>query len=325
MQTDSLILRPRERISPQAKILGWTLATTVRPLATMATRSPSAMLGLRRLFRATAGVFARTPEQVLVTSVQAAAVRGEWVYAPEAAGSRQVLLYLHGGGYFFGSAAMHRQITWRMSRALCRPVLAIDYRLAPRHTFEHWRDDAVQAYEHLLARGYRGEDIIIGGDSAGGHLTLVLLQTLRDRGLPLPAAGICLSPWTDLGTGSASITRNAARDPMIPAITLRLLSSYLLQDRDPRDPLVSPLHGSFAGLPPLCVLVGSTEVLRDDARRLAVRAREAGVRVHYEEWHRMPHVFPIFAGVLPEGRSAFRHIARFIATVEARRRLALAA
>lgn len=324
MNQQTQILRPRESISPQAWALDLALSMTIRPFATLATRSPSAMLGLRRIFRMTGVVLSRTPSSVHITPVQTPAVRGEWLCAPEAEDSRQVMLYLHGGGYFFGSAAMHRQITARMSQSLRRPVLAIDYRLAPKYTFEHWRDDAVQAYEHLLSRGYRGEDILISGDSAGGHLTLVLMQTLRDRGLPMPSAGICISPWTDLSNESESIRSNATRDPMIPAITLQLLSRYLLQNRDPYDPLVSPLHGSFDGLPPLCVLVGSTEVLRDDSRRLAVRASGAGVRVQYEEWHRMPHVFPIFAAVLPEGRSAFRHIARFVAMVEGQG-LALAA
>lgn len=317
MSHDSLIQRPLEQASFQGRTLGWALSMTIRPIAIHATRSKLAMLGLRRLFNATGAVLSQTPEAVDITPVRDAQVRGEWLCHADAVGARQVVLYLHGGGYFFGSAAMHRQVTWRLSRALRRPVLAVDYRLAPRHTFEHWRDDAVQAYEHLLARGYHGQDIIISGDSAGGHLTLVLLQTLRDRGLPLPSAGICLSPWTDLTGDSPSITRNAERDPMIPAITLRLLSRYLCQGRDPVDPLVSPLHGSFAGLPPLYVMVGSTEVLRDDARRLAQRAHEAGVPVQYEEWHRMPHVFPLFAAVLPEGRRAFRRMADFVAALEA--------
>ncbi len=318
------VQRPRQSISPQAYLLDWAMSLSIRPIATVATDSPAAMMIVRKLFRLTGAVLERTPGNVHITPVQTPAVRGEWVCAPQATSARQVMLYLHGGGYFFGSASMHRQMTWRMSRVLRRPVLAIDYRLAPRHSFEHWRDDAVQAYEYLLARGYASRDIIVSGDSAGGHLTLVLLQTLRDRGLPLPACGICLSPWTDLSDESASRHSNAWRDPMIPARAVRLLSGRLARDRSPYDPLVSPLHGDFHGLPPLCLLVGSTEVLRDDARRVALRARESGVEVHYEEWHRMPHVFPIFAAVLPEGRSAFRHIARFVQALE-RRVVALAA
>lgn len=317
-------VRPRHRISPQGYLLGWAMSLSIRPIASLGTDSPRAMLAIRRIFRLTGAVLARTPDDVHVTPVKTPQVRGEWVCAPQATSARQVMLYLHGGGYFFGSASMHRQITWRMSRELRRPVLAIDYRLAPRHSFEHWRDDAVQAYEFLLARGYASQDIIVGGDSAGGHLTLVLLQTLRDRGLPLPRCGICISPWTDLSDESASRRTNAWRDPMIPARAVKLLAAHLARNRSPYDPLVSPLHGEFHDLPPLYVLVGSTEVLRDDARRMAMRAHESGVSVHYEEWHRMPHVFPIFAAVLPEGRSAFRHAARFVFALE-RSALALAA
>lgn len=310
------ILRPRQQVSPQAYAIDWAMSLSVRPLAHLTVRSSSGLLTLRRLFGATSPLLARVPSRVQVLPVRTPQVRGEWVRVPSAAGSRQVVLYLHGGGYFFGSAAMHRQVTWRMSRQLRRPVLAIDYRLAPRHTFEDWRDDAVQAYQYLLARGYEGKDIVISGDSAGGHLTLVLLQTLRDRGLPMPSCGVCISPWTDLSGDSPSIHGNARRDPFIPPSALQFISRFLTRDRSPYDALVSPLHGSFTGLPPLYVLVGSTEVLRDDARRMAAKARAAGVRVHYEEWHRMPHVFPLMAAVLPEGRSAFRHIARFVAEIE---------
>jgi len=111
---------------------------------------------------------------------------------------------------------------------------------------------------------------------------------------------------------------------MIPAPKLRTLSQFLLRDRDPYDPLVSPLHGDFTGLPPMFILVGSTEVLRDDSRRLAACAQAAGVPVRYEEWHRMPHVFPIFAAILPEGRSAFAHMREFVLGVEAERQTRVA-
>jgi len=312
--------RPRHLISAQASTLGWALSLSIRPLATMAAYSPQSMMNIRRIFRMTGAVLSHLPKNVSITPMLTPEVRGEWVCAPEAVKSKQVALYLHGGGYFFGAAAMHRQITWRTSRALERPVLAIDYRLAPKHTFEAWRDDAVQAYEYLLNRGYAGEDIVVGGDSAGGHLTLVLLQTLRDRGLPLPSAAICISPWTDLSCESPSIRDNERRDPMIPAPTLRTLSQFLLRDRDPYDALVSPLHGDFIGLPPMFIIVGSTEVLRDDSRRLAACAQAAGVPVRYEEWHRMPHVFPIFAAILPEGRSAFEHIREFVRGVDVQRK-----
>jgi monoterpene epsilon-lactone hydrolase len=109
---------------------------------------------------------------VRITPVHRADVRGEWVVSPKAHNASRVVLYLHGGGYFFGSGSLHRQITWRLSQALSRPVFAIDYRLAPRHSFEDWRDDAVASYKYLLSQGYKGSDITVAGDSAGGHLNL---------------------------------------------------------------------------------------------------------------------------------------------------------
>lgn len=318
-ETAQDIVRPCTQVSAQAYAIDWAMSLSIRPLASLTVRTPTGLLALRKVFRLAGVALARIPSRVHVTPIHTPQVRGEWVCAPRAAAGRQVVLYLHGGGYFFGAAALHRQVTWRMSHALARPVLAIDYRLAPRHTFEHWRDDAVQAYEFLLARGYAGKDILISGDSAGGHLTLVLLQTLRDRGLPLPSCGVCISPWTDLSGDSPSIQANADRDPFIPVAALQFITRFLSRNRSPYDALVSPLHGNFAGLPPLYVLVGSTELLRDDARRMVARAQAAGVEVQYEEWHRMPHVFPILAAVLPEGRTAFRHIARFVAGVESAR------
>lgn len=308
--------QPYIHASKQAHALGWLMSATVRPLASALVRSPNGLLALRKGFRLLGTVLERTPKSVSVTAIHQADVRGEWVRAANAHSASRVVLYLHGGGYFFGSGSMHRQITWRLSQSLARPVLAIDYRLAPRHSFEAWRDDAVMAYEHLLKQGYRGSDITIAGDSAGGHLTLVLLQTLRDRGISRPAAAICISPWTDLSCESLSLTTNDRRDPYIPSTALRFISGFLTRHRSPFDALVSPVHGDFRGLPPIYVMVGSTELLRDDARRMVARARAAGVHVTYEEWHRMPHVFPIMAAVLPEGRLAFRHMREFIARVE---------
>ncbi len=302
-------------LSWQAYALNWAMSLTIRPLLEVSVVSPRT-LWLARQAYALGGLYAaRLPDFVHQESVQLGAFSGEWLRAGARLSDRKALLYLHGGGYFFSSAEHHRPITWRLSRATRRPVLAINYRMAPEHDFEHWREDAVTAYEHLLRRGYKPEDILIAGDSAGGHLTLVTLQTLRDRGLPLPRAALCISPWTDLANTAESHERNRWRDPMFPAPVVRRLASLYAQNRNPFDPLVSPLYGNFEGLPPLFIMAGSTEVLRDDARRAAGRALAAGVSVVYEEWHRMPHVFPMFAFFLPEGRRAYRHMSKFVRSV----------
>lgn len=312
------IQRPSQQQSRQAQAFSWAMAMTIRPLAHIATRSPMTMLAIRKAFHLTRPILANTPANTHVAQVLNAQVRGEWVCAAEARSAQQVVLYLHGGAFFFGSARGHRQMTSRLSASLRRPVLAIDYRLAPRHSFEDWRDDALQAYKYLLERGYSADNILVAGDSAGGNLTLVLLQTLRDRKLPLPRAAICISPWTDLTDQSTVQHVNALRDPFMPLEALRPLIKYLVGTRSPYDPMISPAFGDFTGLPPLCILVGSTEILRSDARLVAMRAKSSGVSVDYSEWHRMPHVFPLFAQWLPEGRAAFKHMHHFVAGVEAR-------
>jgi acetyl esterase/lipase len=240
-----------------------------------------------------------------------AACGGEWIRAGQGIDEGKVLLYLHGGGYFSCSPRTHRSITWRLSVVARRPVLALDYRQGPVHNLADSLADALDAYGCLLKRGYDAADVIIAGDSAGGHLTLATLLALRDQSLPLPAAAICLSPWADL----TDHPRHANRwqDPMLPAGRVRWLARRWTAGLDPCDPLVSPVLGDFTGLPPLMIVTGSTEVLRDEAHRVAVRAREGGVPVTYEEWPRMPHVFPILADVLPEARLAFRHMAGFLA------------
>ncbi|MEW9529305.1 alpha/beta hydrolase [Microbispora sp. NPDC049125] len=226
----------------------------------------------------------------------------------------KVLLYFHGGAYFICSPATHRPITWRLSAALRRPVFSLDYRQGPIHSLPESLSDALEAYEGLLGLGYAPKDIVIAGDSAGGHLTLATLLALRDRSMPLPAAAVCLSPWTDLST-----TRRQVRfwtDPMLPAGRVDWLARRWTDGLDCRDPLVSPVYGDFTGLPPLMIVTGSTELLRDEARKVAVNARHDGVPVTYEEWRRMPHAFALLADVLPEARMLFRHVSRFVGTVE---------
>jgi len=153
---------------------------------------------------------------------------------------------------------------------------------------------------------------VIAGDSAGGNLALVTLLRARDAGLPLPSAAVLLSPWTDLTGSGSSMQTNAKLDPMLPAQRIDEAARMYAPLANLDDPDISPLFGDFAGLPPLSIHVGTTEILLDDSRRLADRARQHGVRVELKTWHRMPHVFPMFADFLPEGRRALGEIAQFI-------------
>lgn len=226
--------------------------------------------------------------------------------------SRGVILYCHGGGYVVGSPRVYRGLAARLAALTDCDVAVIDYRLAPEHVYPAAPDDAISAYRDLLSRGIDAASIVIAGDSAGGNLALVTLLRARDRGLPLPSAGVLLSPWTDLTGSGISMQTNAKLDPMLPARRIDEAARIYAPSADLDHPDVSPLFGNFAGLPPLSIHVGTTEILLDDSQRLAERARQHGVRVELKTWHRMPHVFPMFADFLPEGRRALDEIRDFI-------------
>jgi epsilon-lactone hydrolase len=243
--------------------------------------------------------------------VNAGGVPAEWIAAPGAVQDR-VILYLHGGGYVIGSINTHRAMIARIARASNARALAIDYRLAPEHPFPAAVDDATAAYKWLLAEGYEPGKIVIAGDSAGGGLTLAALVALRDSGVPMPAGAVPISPWTDLeGTGE-SVRSRAAKDPMVTQSNLAESAKQYYGAHDPRDPLVSPLHANFRGLPPMLIHVGDAEILLDDATRVAERAKQAGVDVELEVWDDMIHVWHVFAKLLPEGQQAIDKIGKFV-------------
>ncbi|MER6951301.1 alpha/beta hydrolase [Nonomuraea sp. NPDC000554] len=306
---------PNYPMSWQARALTGLMRGTLKPASSLLMRHSLALDACARIGELTRLVPTHQPEHVDIVPAEFAACGGEWVRAGKGPDERKVLLYFHGGGYFSGSPRTHRSITWRLSVVAGRPVLALDYRQGPVHKLADSLADALDAYDCLLGRGYQSADVILAGDSAGGHLTLATLLALRDRELPLPAAAICLSPWADLTDIPRRV--NSWQDPMLSAGRVRWLARRWTSGLDPRDPLVSPVLGDFTGLPPLMIVTGSTEVLRDEAHRVALKAREAGVPVMYEEWPRMPHVFPILADVLPEARLSFRHMARFLSAVAA--------
>src|SRR5690606_5447385 len=175
-----------------------------------------------------------------------------------------------------------RNLGGRISKAANCRVLSLDYRLAPEHPFPAAVDDAVTGYRWLLDQGIRPDRIAIAGDSAGGGLAAATLVALKDRGEPMPAAGVCLSPWVDMeGTGE-SMTSRAALDPMVQKDGLKDMASLYLDGADPRSPLAAPLYADLSGLPPLLIQVGTAETLYDDATRLAEKAEAAGVDVTLE-------------------------------------------
>jgi epsilon-lactone hydrolase len=251
------------------------------------------------------------PEDVKCDPIDAGGVPAEWVSTPGAV-ENNVILYLHGGGHVAGSINTHRDLVARISRASKTRVLIIDYRLAPEHPFPAGLNDCISAYKWILSQGIKPENLIIAGDSAGGNLTLTSLIKLRDEGMLLPVAAVCLSPATDLTLSGESLKTRAELDPFVTPEGIEFMVSQYVEQKDRKNPLVSPLFADLRGLPPLLIHVGTSEVLYNDSTRLAQRAKEAGVDVTLEIFEDMIHVFHAFAMWAPEGQEGIDKISDFV-------------
>ena len=249
-------------------------------------------------------------EGISTEAVDADGVSAEWVLA-EGTGNG-VILYLHGGGYVTGSVISHRGMAANLSRASGCRVLNVDYRLAPEHKHPAQVEDAHTAYRWLLNNDIDSSSIVVAGDSAGGGLTVATLLSVRDAGDPIAAAGVCMSPWVDMEGIGDSMTSKAGIDPMVSQQGLLEMAGNFLGGGDTRDPLAAPLYADLAGLPPLLIIVGTAEVLLDDAVRLHEKAEAAGVDSTLEVCDDMVHIWPWFAPFLPEGQQAVDRMGNFI-------------
>ncbi|WDI31686.1 alpha/beta hydrolase [Hyphococcus flavus] len=238
-------------------------------------------------------------------------VKGEW---HGCAGSQNdaTILYLHGGGYVFGSPKSHRAVTFALARETGSPVFSLDYRMGPEHLFPAAVDDAVAAYRWLLNQGRDPSRLVIGGDSAGGGLAVALLLSIKENSLPMPAGAFLYSPWTDLTVSGESIVANEITDAMFKAEYISGGVKRYLGDGDPKHPLASPLFGDHRGLPSVLTFASTSEVLLDDSIRLHDKLKRAGVASELVLEEGLIHVWPIFAGRFPEAMTAIRKTAEFI-------------
>jgi acetyl esterase/lipase len=246
-----------------------------------------------------------------ITRVSYGGVPADRIEARQLEASR-VVLYLHGGGYSLGSARSHRSLGKRIALEAGARVVLPDYRLAPEHVFPAAVDDAVASYRGLLASGVERECIAVAGDSAGAGLALALLVSLRDGGEPLPACAALLSPFADLECRGESYTSLAGLDPIVSREMGLGMGRAYVGEREPSDPLASPVNAALDGLPPLLIQVGSREVVLDDARAIERHAAAVGVAVRLDVWPGMVHVWQLFASLLEEGRRAIEEVGSFI-------------
>lgn len=290
--------------SPQAVLFNWIMRATFRS-------KPIHLVDENVLRDGADALAPKHPPKGVTRESVAAPVKGEWHRAEDAEPWRTIL-YLHGGGYVFGSPRSHSAFTYALAKEARAEVFSLDYRMASEHRFPAAVDDAVAAYEWLLGQGRDPKRMAIGGDSAGGGLTLALLLSVKARGLPMPACALLLSPWTDLATTGASLDTNEKSDAMFKKVHIVEGAKRYLGNADPRAPLASPLYGDLEGLPPVLIFASESEILRDDSTRLKERLDAAGVQATLILERGLIHVWPIFPGRFPEAMKAIREAAAFI-------------
>ena len=252
----------------------------------------------------------KMPPGVTVTPTQIGNMYAEWLI-PSGADKTKVILYTVGGGYVSGTCSDHRQFVSNVADRSGITILTFNHRLAPEDPYPGALEDSLAAYQWLLDQGFKPENILIMGESAGGGLCLATLLALRDKGMPLPVAGAALSPWTDLKLTGESY-RTKADVCISPSGMSAVCSKYYYGDHDPEDPWISPLYGDLGGLPPLYINVGSYETMLDDSTRFAEKAKAAGVEVTLTVGEKMIHCYPLMAPMFPEATQELDAICAFI-------------
>ncbi len=238
-------------------------------------------------------------------------VRGAWIRPLGGGAEGGVVLFLHGGGYVVGSVDSHHDLAGRLVLAGGFDLFSLEYRLAPEHPHPTALEDALAAYRWLLELGHSAARLAIAGDSAGGGLTTALLVSIRDAGLPMPAAAALVCPWVDLSLSLPSIEANAGTD-YLEAWVLKIWAADYAAGAALDGPTLSPLHADLAGLPPLLIQVGEAEILRDDGVELAAKAGKAGVDVTLEREPEMPHDWHMLARIDARGAKSIEDLAAFL-------------
>ncbi|WP_120499679.1 alpha/beta hydrolase [Roseovarius sp. EL26] len=231
---------------------------------------------------------------------------------PQVAKTGPLILYFHGGGYVFGSARTHRSMVARLVHETSLPAYLPDYRLAPAAPFPSAVEDALLAYQAVMAHP---AGVILGGDSAGGGLALSLLGEILRQGLSKPVGVFCFSPLTDLSFSGDSLRKNARSEAVLPASRVQDMAQLYLNGVDPKTPTASPLYADFTGAPPVWLAVSDQEILLDDARRMTEKLQQDGVEVTKVLEHDLPHVWPLFEAYLPEARATLHAVSKWISSL----------
>ena len=293
-------------ISRRAKFIRWLTGRYIKKLNIREAPVPKMRERLDLV-----GRLGRRAKGISIEVSEIAGLHAEW-YRPESPVSGKVFLYLHGGAYALGSCDSHRALATHIARASNVATLLPEYRLAPENPFPAGLQDCVAVYKALLEMGYSPKDIIVGGDSAGGGLTVATMLQLRHDGVSLPRASILLSPFLDMTASGESMKTRAAQDPWFDPENISVVVGHYCPEEDLHNPLLSPVFANVAGLPPTLIHVGDDEILLSDSTRIATLLKEAGVEVELTVYPELWHVFQLFIGAMPESRASVDAIGAYI-------------
>lgn len=272
--------------------------------------SNTSIAGFRERCEKGAERYAKVPPDVTVNEQEIEGIKAEWLI-PTEANPDKVIMYVHGGGYVSGSCSDHRTFVSKFAKNTGVRNLLFEYRLAPEHTFPAALEDSVKIYKWLLAEGYSTENILIAGESAGGGLCLATLLALKEQNLPMPVAAVAISPWTDLTCSSDSYrTRN--KYSAAPLESWTVFSKHYIGANKADNPLISPLFGDLAGLPPIFINSGESDELFEDGEKFYLKAKDAGVDIQFRAGKEMIHCYPLLAPMFPEATEAMNEIVAFI-------------
>lgn len=254
--------------------------------------------------------YSKIPPDVEIKGQMFNGIKAEWII-PKGADPDKVIFYVHGGGYVSGSCNDHRGFVSTFAKTCGVTNLVYEYRLAPDHPFPAAIDDSVKVYQSLLQWGIRPNNIIIAGESAGGGLALALLLALKENKIPLPAAAVAISPWTDLTCSSDSYKTKNKRS-LAPMDSWLVFSKHYIGKNCADNPLISPLYGDLKGLPPIFINSGEDDELFDDGEKFYQKAKAAGVDVTFKAGVDMVHCYPLLAPMFKEATEAMEEICAFI-------------
>ena len=249
------------------------------------------------------------PDHIIIQQKSINNINTEWLSCKNQ-NSNKVIIHLHGGGFVMGSCITHRNFASKIVDATNLTVILVDYSLAPEYPFPAALNDCFSIYKSLTENKIKPENIIIGGDSAGGGLTISLLLKIKEQNMQMPLCAYAISPWVDLTLSGESIIARKKHDPMVSKKGLKKDVKLYLKNTSPENPFASPIFGDFSGFSPLLIHVGKDEILLSESELLAAKAKNAGVNVKIEIWEDLWHVFHAYP--IPEADEAIKKIAGFI-------------